>query len=122
MDSPGAPHIPVNEGRHPSYGSDNSTVCGNDFEKDIESQQMKTKERSFSTIFGMGSPVGSNLADIDDDELAEPEEEEKTADVSAIDRERSTSMECTQRDVGARTNYHQQSTPIPLATRASPPS
>lgn len=92
MDSPTraeAPKSLVENGRHTSYSSDNSTVCGNDFEKDLESQQIKPTERSLSNLFGLAQPVSDNLDDIDEEDLAESEVGEKV-DVNAMDYQRST--------------------------------
>ncbi|KAF2821076.1 hypothetical protein CC86DRAFT_411384 [Ophiobolus disseminans] len=91
MDSPNGAEVPkslMENGRHTSYSSNNSTVCGNDFEKDIESQQIKPAERSLSNLFGLSSPVVSaNLEDIDEEDLADSEMGEKV-DVSAMDYQR----------------------------------
>jgi hypothetical protein len=84
-----APQTPPDNGRHTSYGSDTSTVYGNDLEKrDVESQSVKHIDRSVSHYLGLSSPVSANLAEIDED-LAESEADD-AADVNALDYQRST--------------------------------
>jgi hypothetical protein len=93
MDSPkcdGAevPQTPNGTGRHASYTSDDSTVCGSDVEKrDLESNSVRHIDRSFSHYLGLSSPVSANLDDIEED-LADSDDEE-TPDVSALDYQRS---------------------------------
>ncbi|KAF2685664.1 hypothetical protein K458DRAFT_416885 [Lentithecium fluviatile CBS 122367] len=90
MESPNGaetPQTPPSNGRHTSYSSDVSTVCGSDIEKrDLESQSIKPVDRSLSHYLGLSSPVSANLDDIEED-LAESEDGE-TADVNALDYQR----------------------------------
>jgi hypothetical protein len=84
-----APQTPTESGRHASQSSDDSTVCGSIYEKDIESQQIKPVERTFSQRFGMQSPISANLDDIDEEDLADSDDE-KTPDANAaLDYQRS---------------------------------
>lgn len=96
MDSPNAANAPqtlTGHGRHTSYSSDESTVCGSDIEKrDLESQTIKPMERSLSQFLGFASPVSANLDDIEED-LAESDDED-AADVNALDYQRSESTDC----------------------------
>lgn len=86
------PQTPTGKGRHTSYSSDVSTICGSDNEKrDLESQSIKPIDRSLSHYLGFSSPVSANLDDIEED-LAESEDGE-TADVNALDYQRSASMD-----------------------------
>lgn len=88
------PQTPPGKGRHTSYSSDASTVYGSDIEKrDLESQSIRSTDRSLSHYLGFSSPVSANLDDIEED-LAESEDEE-TADVNALDYQRSASMDYT---------------------------
>jgi len=76
-----APQTPTENGRHASHSSDDSTVCGSIYEKDLESQQIKPVERSLSSRFGMSSPISANLDDIDEEDLADSDDED-TADAN----------------------------------------
>ena len=84
---PGSGH-----GRHTSCSSDASTVYGSDIEKkDLESQTVRTPDRSLSRILGLSTPTSANLDNVeeeDDIELAESEDED-AADVTAADYEKS---------------------------------
>lgn len=91
MDSPNGaqtPQTPPAEGRHTSYSSDGSTVCGTDYEKgDLESNSIRPIDRSISHYLGAALPISANLCDIEED-LAESEDGE-LADVNAIDYQKS---------------------------------
>jgi len=113
-----APQTPPGNGRHTSYSSDNSTVCGSELEKDLESQTVKPMQRSFSQLFALSSPVSANLDDIDEEDLADSEDEE-TADVNALDYQRSALMNQIR---SLSTDATPQSTTTPTATPASQPS
>lgn len=84
-----APQTPTQNGRHASQSSDDSTVCGSIFEKDLEAQQIKPVERSFSQRFGMSSPISANLDDIDEEDLADSEDEHTPDATAALDFQRS---------------------------------
>lgn len=82
------PQSPTSQGRHTSYSSDASTACGSDIEnRDLESQSIKSTDRSLSHYIGLSLPVSANLADIEED-LAESEVGD-TADVNPLDYQRS---------------------------------
>jgi hypothetical protein len=85
-----APQTPNGNRRHPSCDSDDSTICGSDLEKkDLESNSIRQIDRSLSHYLGLASPVSANLEDIAED-LVDSDDEE-TADVSALDYQRSAS-------------------------------
>jgi hypothetical protein len=86
-----APRTPGEDARHTPYSSDNSTVCGSIYEKDLESQQIKPVERSMSSRFGISSPVSANLDDIDEEDLADSDEEDTADANAALDYQRSAS-------------------------------
>lgn len=98
MESPkeaGAPQTPPGRARHSSYSSDNSTIYGSDIEKDLESQTIKPPQRSLSNLWRPTSPpIISTLDEIDEEDLVDSEDED-TADVSAMDYQRSASMAYT---------------------------
>jgi hypothetical protein len=86
-----SPPTPKGNVRHASCASDDSTVCGSEFEKrDLESNSIKQIDRSLSHYLGLASPISANLEDIEED-LADSDDEE-AADVNALDYHRSTSM------------------------------
>ena len=96
MNSPNgsqSPQTPPGNGRHTSYSSDGSTVYGADDEKkDLESQTVKTPDRSLSHYFGLSSPTSQNLDKVEEEdndiELADSEDGD-AADVTASSYQRS---------------------------------
>jgi hypothetical protein len=117
-----APETPTERSRHASQSSDESTVCGSIYEKDIESQQIKPVERTFSQRFGMSSPISANLDDIDEEDLADSNDE-KTPDANAaLDYQRSALQKCIPGPRDGDTDTPTQLTTIQTATPDLQPS
>jgi hypothetical protein len=87
---------PGHDGRHTSYSSEGSTICGSDIEKrDLESQTIRPASRSFSQYLGFPSPTSATLDDIGEEDIASEDDEPAEASFSTIQYDRSKFMTWT---------------------------